>query len=88
MPKKLKALLAAAACLLILAAGYICTESIRLRNSPCGTRPLITTGIEVTDRMEKYDGIGYSIGYHTYDGKYYGAEFRLFDKLLVWAWIE
>ncbi|MCI5904888.1 MAG: hypothetical protein MRZ61_07100 [Oscillospiraceae bacterium] len=88
MPKKLKAALITAAFLVIIAAGYICTESIRLRNSPCGTKPLITTGCETTDRMEIYNGLGYSVGYHTYDGRYYGAEFRLFGKLLVWAWIE
>lgn len=30
MPKKLKAVLITAACLVIISAGYICTESIRL----------------------------------------------------------
>lgn len=87
MPKKLKAVLITAVCIIIMAAGYICADCIRLKNSPCGTKPMITTGSEVTDSMIQYNGIGYTIGYYTSSGEYYGAEFRVFGRLLVWAWI-
>lgn len=46
----------------------------------------------------KYTGIGYTIKYRYYYDKLstdavilrngYGAEFKLLDKILIWAWIE
>ena len=48
----------------------------------------------------KYTGLGYSVKYYRDKQKLinedtveiikrgYGAEFRLFDKILIWAWIE
>lgn len=87
MTKKLKAVLITAACIIFIAAGYIGADCIRLRNSPCGTKPIITTGSEVSDRMIRYDGVGYTVGYYTSGGDYYGAEFRVLGKFLAWAWI-
>ena len=45
----------------------------------------------------KYTGLGYSIKYYkdkqvdingNIEESGYGAEFRLFDKILIWAWVE
>ena len=71
-----------------------------MKNAKRGTKPLITISEYETDSRTGYKGLGYTIEYYvdkdeqkegdmTYINVYgYGAEFRLFDKIMVWAWIE
>ena len=80
--------------------GYVVTDSIRLRNSKLGTKPIITISEESTEDKLTYIGIGYSITYYKNIDKIeenamtlieqlgYGAEFRLFNRILIWAWVE
>lgn len=83
--------------LLIIYFLFVTIDCIRLKNSQTGTKPFITVNLAEYENGDKYVGLGYSIKY--YNDKYedmngnmvennYGAEFRLFDKLLIWAWIE
>lgn len=79
---------------------YVGIDCVRLRNSVLGTYPLVTVSEEKKDNRTTYRGLGYSICYYTdsvttqnngftvniVSG--YGAEFRLFDDILVWAWVE
>lgn len=91
MKNKFKAVLIATAALIIFCAVYITADCIRLNNSEPGTKPLITTGMIKTDTRTEYSGLGYTVEYYNSDNTdkpYYGGEFRLFDKILVWAWVE
>lgn len=83
--------------LLVLYAVFVTVDCIRLKNSATDTKPIITLSEPDYDRGTKYVGLGYSIAY--YKDPYIdengnicllpcGAEFRLFDKFLIWAWIE
>lgn len=73
---------------------YVLVDSVRLRNSPTDTKPFIT--LKAVENENKYIGLGYSVRYYVdriedSDGVLvlgYGAEFKLFDKILVWAWAE
>lgn len=73
---------------------YVLVDSVRLRNSPTDTRPIVT--LKAVENENKYIGLGYSVRYYVdriedSDGVLvlgYGAEFKLFDKILVWAWAE
>lgn len=83
---------------------YIGADCIRLRNAEFGTKPFIVfyeNKLELEDKTSEsyneYTGFGYTIKYsYFYDesseneviktGK--SAEFRLFGKILIWAWIE
>lgn len=79
---------------------YISIDCIRLRNSSTGTKPFITVSSQVTESRIIYKGLGYRVEYYVdslvtqkddikmVEQKGYGAEFRLFDKLLIWAWAE
>lgn len=79
---------------------YITIDCIRLRNAEIGTKPFITVSMAEYENGNKYIGLGYSIKYYKdrqklIDGgiekiveRGYGAEFRLFDRILIWAWIE
>lgn len=85
----------------LLWAGFVTVDCIRLRNAESGTRPFITLYEEDGDTVVSYTGLGYTVKYHVDIGEVttengityveqlgYGAEFWLFDKLLVWGWIE
>lgn len=86
--------------LVLLYAGFVTADSIRLYHADPGTKPLVTLAEEKGESLEVYQGPGYSISYHVYSEEthpsedeimielsYCGAEFRLFGMLL-WAWIE
>lgn len=52
-------------------------------------KPLITIDEEKTDDKTIYFGLGYSVTYNkNSDESIYGAEFRLFDKVLIWAYVS
>lgn len=82
-------------------AGFVTIDCIRLRNSKTGTKPLITIREEVSENLLSYTGLGYTIKYKAEIGDVlekndityieqlgYGADFWLFDRVLVWGWIE
>lgn len=84
---------------LIAYASFVTVDCIRLRYG--AEKPLITVGEEITDTRVTYYGPGYSISNYVNIGEIwtedgityveqlgYGAEFRLFNKILIWAWIE
>ncbi len=76
---------------------FVTADCIRLKNTEAETRPFITVSSTETENRQYYTGLGYTVGYYTdefedADGNVtediYGAEFRLFGKILIWAWIE
>lgn len=99
--KTIKLLLLTVLILAVVFAIFVAADCVRLNQSPRGTKPLITVGEEITENRVIYHGLGYSIHYYVdmsgtteVDGAAlaqqlgYGAEFRLFDKIMLWAWIE
>lgn len=86
--------------LVLLYAGLVVIEGIRLYNGKPGTMPLITLGEKETETRLTYQGPGYSVSYYL-SGEatvispdrvgtalsVCGGEFRVFG-LLIWAWIE
>lgn len=90
-------------CSLILAYGlFVGVDCIRLYNADISKPPIITTQPTVIEDNDiKYTGLGYTVIYEikedltseesgTINTIYdiCGAEFRLFDKIFLWAWIE
>lgn len=77
---------------------YISIDCLRLKKAEAGTKPIITSSETIKENKLIYNGIGYSIKYYCNNQQeensdlvlkqIYGAEFRIFDKILVWAWIE
>lgn len=83
--------------LLILYVLFVTVDCIRLRYAKNGTKPLITIGLGENENGNIYKGLGYSVRYYINEtqkssdlilARIYGAEFRLFDKILIWAWVE
>lgn len=87
--------------IVLLWVGVVTVDCIRLRNSQCGTKPFITLQEEDGDTILSYTGLGYTVNYRIDIGEVttengttyveqlgYGADFWLFDKVLVWGWIE
>ncbi len=88
--------------LILLYGVFVGVDCVRLYNAHESKPPIITippTEIEGNDI--KYTGLGYTVTYEikedlTSEGDgtintvydICGAEFRLFDKILLWAWIE
>lgn len=81
---------------------FVTVDCVRLRYSEVGTHPFITTSIKDYENGSEYTSLGYSVKYYIDRGEetetngikcveeldYYGAEFRLFGKILIWAWVE
>lgn len=81
---------------------FVIVDCIRLKNSPYYTYPLINLKQDVTEDDITYTGLGYTIKYihekeiHYTPGSDFvttesgatGAEFKLFGKILIWAYIE
>lgn len=96
MKKVLKIIGISILCLILIWCIYVTVDAIRLRTMKLGLKPLITLGRVEEDTKLYYKGLGYSITYHVEKEQEYdlilvginGAEFRLFDKILIWAWIE
>jgi len=99
--KKYKGIITALSIVLIIYIAFMVIDCIRLRYAVSYTKPLITINENITETRATYYGLGYTISYYV-DRKItinndviaiggagaYGAEFRLFNKLLIWAWIE
>lgn len=75
---------------------YVTVEAIRLRTMKLGLEPLIALERGEDDTKLYYKGLGYSVTYQIHKKQNYdliltsilGGEFRLFDKILIWSWIE
>ncbi len=74
---------------------FVTIDCIRLANANSETKPMITVRSAEDERRNEYTGLGYSVIYYK-DGQegtdgnedIYGAEFRLFNAILIWAWVE
>ena len=96
MKKVLKIVGIVLACFILIWCLYVTIDAIRLRTIKYGARPLITLESIEEDTKLYYKGLGYSVTYQVeterdYDLvliKVYSGEFRLFDKILIWSWIE
>ena len=100
--KKSKAIIISAIVILVIYFAFIAIDCIRLRNAKSYTKPFITVNSEVTESRAIYYGLGYNVSYYVDRVIYknenghvaiggtgaYGAEFRLFNKILLWAWVE
>ena len=95
-----KMIVITAVILVLLFVTYVIIDCVRLSQA-MGTKPLITVSEKVTDNRVIYYGLGYSIHYYVDIGDTFvkddityieqlghGAECRLFDRILLWAWIE
>ena len=103
MKKFLKALLITISSLILLYGVFVGIDCVRLYNVDESEKPLITIKETRTEDSYKYEGLGYTVTYkydpekaniseegtqNAYPGLYvYSAEFRLFDKIMLWAWI-
>ena len=83
--------------LLIIYILFVTVDCIRLRTMNLGLKPLITISLGETENGNIYKGLGYSVRYYIdviqkssdlITNRIYGAEFKLFDKILIWAWVE
>lgn len=83
--------------LLAIYISFVTVDCVRLRNAKTGTKPFITVSLAEYENGNKYIGLGYSVKYYKdrnidINGNIlemgYGAEFRLFDKILIWVWVE
>lgn len=80
---------------------FVGVDCVRLYNAETSKAPIILTRPAKTENdTVKYTGLGYTITYRlnaenaieenessNADYEICGAEFRLFDKILLWAWI-
>lgn len=92
-----KKLLIAIGIILAIYILFITVDCIRLRNTTSVIKPIITVSLAEEESRSKYTGLGYSVIYYkdkqentgeNIVKKIYGAEFRLFDTILIWAWVE
>lgn len=93
MNKIVKRILIVITILILCLAVFITIDSIRLKNSSRGTKPLIT----ISEKIEKiendnvrlksttYYGLGYSIKYY-FKSNRAGVEFKLFNLFTLWGW--
>ncbi len=102
MKKILRALIIVISSVALLYGVFVGVECVRLYNVDVSKPPIIITRPTQIQKDEvKYTGLGYTVTYRTkteipteenesrnanYD--ICGAEFRLFEKILLWAWIE
>lgn len=100
MKKKFKIVSVVVAVVVFVSVAFLGIESYRLlKPENKGEKPLITLDESYNERSIKYKGLGYTVTYLV-DSKtdfendtitihnIYSAEVRLFDKVLVGAWIE
>lgn len=87
----MKKFLSATLVIVCLYAAFVTADCIKLRYSESFTEPFVTVNSAESKNSVEYSGLGYSVKYYTDNGETadcYGAEFRLFGKILIWAWIE
>lgn len=72
---------------------FVTADCIRLGNADTQTKPIITVSTAEEENRVKCNGLGFSVMYYKdsqeqSDSDIYSAEVRLFDSILLWAWIE
>lgn len=101
MKKFLRILIIAISSAIVLYGLFVGVECVRLYNAHESKPPIISTQPTEIQRNDiKYTGLGYTITYEIKEDikteengslntvyEICGAEFRLFDKILLWAWI-
>ena len=102
MNRVLRSVLIAVLVVIALWVIFVIVDGIRLRNSPYYTYPLINLKQDANLEKVTYMGLGYTISYIQNKSIMYtpgsdvfasgvgacGAEFKLFGKILIWAYIE
>jgi hypothetical protein len=92
-----KKVLIAIGMILAIYISFVTIDCVRLGNTNSETKPIITVSLAEDENRSKYMGLGYSVTYYkdrqdnideNIDKNVYGAEFRLFDTILIWAWVE
>jgi len=99
--KKCKSIIICLSIILVMYLVFVAVDCIRLRYAVSYTKPLVTLSEKVTENRVTYSGLGYNVSYYrdrvtTINNDViliggtgaYGAEFRLFNKILIWAWVE
>lgn len=87
--------------IIVLYSLFIFVESARISKKGFKTKPIILLEEKVKDNYIIYKGLGYTVKYSPVDydedkldlnnldnAPHRSAEFRLFNKILLWAWIE
>ena len=101
MKKILRPLIIVITSLILFYGVFVGVDCVRLYNADESKAPIITTDLaQINDYEIKYTGLGYTVTYRLYEpialDEYErnepiydvsGAEFRLFDKIMLWAWI-
>ncbi|MGN1316829.1 MAG: hypothetical protein ACI4VW_07170 [Acutalibacteraceae bacterium] len=102
MKKIIRAIAITVSSLIVIYGVFVGVDCVRLYKSKTAVPPLIVTNSTVSENgTVKYTGLGYTVTYKTNyadtenrestnitDSRIYGAGFRMFDKILFWAWIE
>ena len=99
--KKYKGIIIGLSIILVIYIAFVVIDCIRLRYAASYTKPFITVSKNITENRATYYGLGYNVSYYvdreiTINNDVvaiggtgiYGAELRLFNKILIWAWIE
>lgn len=100
MKKKIKTVSCIVAVLTVLSVAFLGGEAVRLSNPENkGKKPVVTIDEAYGESVIKYTGIGYTVTYGLSSANGFddgsitthhinSAEVRLFDKILVGAWVE
>ena len=102
MRRILRNILIAISIVVLLWIIFVTIDCLRLRNSKYYTYPLINLKQEANLERVTYTGLGYTVSYIQNKEIIYipgsgnvangigacGAEFKLFGKILIWAYIE
>ena len=102
MKKILRLMIIIISSAILLYGVFVGVDCVRLYNADVSKPPIITTSpAKIENDTVKYTGLGYTVTYRitvetetdeneTRNAIFdiCGAEFRLLDKILLWAWIE
>lgn len=102
MKKVIRALAITVSSVILIYGVFVGIDCVRLYRAKTAEPPLILTKSEYPGNdTVKYTGLGYTVTYKTNyaeaengessniaHSRIYGAGFRMFDKILFWAWIE
>lgn len=102
MKKTIRVLVITISSAILLYGVFVAVDCVRLYNADESKPPIIIASPTKTENdTVKYRGLGYTVTYrttveaeteenesHNAICDVCGAEFRLFDKILLWAWIE
>lgn len=88
---------------LLVYGAFVTVDCVRLYRAKKVKSPLITVQIIEREDCLQFCGVGYTVNYHikkiptesgfsdkseNESGEICGAQFKMFDKILFWTWIE